>query len=252
MSAPAPPPVGPGPGAVIEEITALGPFFALEAHGPAEPASSAAGGPGWQPVSAPLLADRVTAVRRWLADAGGQPAEAVELRVAASVAHLGLAARLVSPALAAAVLFGRPLLFTLSQVRWQPVLGGPAPLSLPTGALGEPRPGAESLAGLLATGLVSGALEELASCFERFGVSRHILRGNTASAVNGAAVTLGRTRPQHASRTSVFAASLLASPPLDGESATDAAGVFRRRSCCLIYRAAPGAQGALCGDCALR
>lgn len=133
MNAPVPPPGDAEPTAVISAITALGAFFALEETGAAPPA-------GWQPMSAALLGDRVTGVRQWLAAAGGQPAGAVEPRVAASVAHLGLAARLVSPALAAAVLFGRPLLFALHEVRWQPVLGGPVPLALPAGALGAPWP----------------------------------------------------------------------------------------------------------------
>jgi hypothetical protein len=234
------------PSAVIEEISALGAFFAVE------PAGAATVGPVWRPLSAPLLADRVTAVRGWLAAAGGQPAEAVERRVAASVAHLGLAARLVSPALAAAVGYGRPLVFALSEARWQPVLGGPVPLALPVGALGEPCPGAEALAGLLVAGLLAGPLEELGTLFGEFGVSRHILRGNTASAVNGAAMTLARLRPELAARTRAFTQLLLARPPLAGESATTADGAFRRRSCCLIYRAAPGGKGALCGDCALR
>jgi hypothetical protein len=52
-------------------------------------------------VDAPrILRDRVAAVRARLAATGGQAPEAVELRVAASVTHLGLLARLVSPALA--------------------------------------------------------------------------------------------------------------------------------------------------------
>ncbi|WNI14156.1 (2Fe-2S)-binding protein [Actinacidiphila sp. ITFR-21] len=230
------------PGAVIAEITALGPFFALAADG--------GRGPGWQPLSAPLLAERVGAVRRWLAAAGGRPADAVEPRVAASVAHLGLAARLVSPALAAAVLHGRPLLFTLEEVRWRPVLGGPVPLSLPPRALGGPCRTPEALADRLAAGLLAGPLEELGAAFGVFGVSRHILRGNTASAVGGAAAALTRSRPEQAAATGRFTALLLGRPPLAGEGTT-ADGIFRRRSCCLIYRAAPGGRGALCGDCAL-
>ena len=86
-------------------------------------------------MTGPLLAERAAGVRAYLAAAGGQPPEAVEPRVAASVAHLGLAARLVSPALAAAVLHGRPLGCDLGAVRWQPALGGPVPLSLPDDAV---------------------------------------------------------------------------------------------------------------------
>jgi hypothetical protein len=167
------------------------------------------------------------------------------------VAHLGLAARLVSPALAAAALYGRPLLFALADVRWQPVLGGPVPLALPADAFGEPGPEPEALADLLAGRLLGGPLEELSAAFGEFGVSSHILRGNTASALNGAVAALAQAGPERARRAREFAALLLARPPLAGESTTVPDGIFRRRSCCLIYRAAPGGQGALCGDCAL-
>ncbi|MYS20943.1 FhuF 2Fe-2S C-terminal domain-containing protein, partial [Streptomyces sp. DvalAA-14] len=201
--------------------------------------------------SAPLLGARATAVRQWLAAAGGQPPEAVEPRVAASVAHLGLAARLVSPALALAVLHARPLAFALDEVRWRPVLGGPVPLALPAAALGGPQRDPDLLAEQLAAGLLAGPLEELAAAFARFGVSWHILRGNTASAVNGAALMLARARPERAARAREFAASLLARPPLAGAGGGIEEGAFRRRSCCLIYRAAPDRKGALCGDCAL-
>lgn len=68
--------------------------------------------------------------------------------------------------------------------------------------------------------------------------------------MNGAAVSLVRARPELAVRTRAFTGLLLDRPPLAGESTAEE-GVFRRRSCCLIYRAGPGGKGALCGDCAL-
>jgi hypothetical protein len=236
-----------GPGAVIEEITALGPFFAVTTHPagtpPAEP---------WQPMTGPLLAERAAAVRAYLAAAGGQPAAAVEPRVAASVAHLGLAARLVSPALAAAVLHGRPLGYDLDAVRWQPALGGPVPLSLPDDALHPPVPSPGRLAVAVARRLLAGPLAELADRLAESGISPHILLGNTASAVNGAATALAVARPELADRTRAFTALLLQLPPLRPQYARTPGGAFRRRSCCLIYRAAPDRRGALCGDCVLR
>lgn len=237
---------GPAPSAVIEEITALGPFFALRTH----PAGAAPGEP-WQRMDGPLIEARVAAVGEWLAAAGGREAGAIEPRVAASVAHLGLAARLVSPALAAAVLHGRLLTYGLGDLRWQPVLGGPVPLSLPADAVRDVRTPPEQLADVLGRDLLAGPLEELAGLFGEFGVSPHILRGNTASAVNGAVTMIVQARPELAVATRDFAALLLNTPPLQGESAV-VEGAFRRRSCCLIYRAAPGGKGALCGDCALR
>ncbi|WUH95396.1 (2Fe-2S)-binding protein [Streptomyces sp. NBC_00433] len=235
------------PGAVIEEITALGPFFAVTTHPAAAPPAEP-----WQPLSGPLLAERADAVRAYLAAAGGRSAEAVEPRVAASVAHLGLAARLLSPALAAAVLHGRLLGYDLGAARWQPALGGPVPLSLPDDALHPPAPAENQLADTVADQLLDGPLTELARHFAALGVSAHILLGNTASAVNGAATALAAARPELAARAHAFTTLLLERPPLRPQSARTPSGAFRRRSCCLIYRAAPDRRGALCGDCVLQ
>ncbi|OEU86904.1 hypothetical protein DB35_25275 [Streptomyces abyssalis] len=233
--------------AVVEEVTALGPFFAVQAHPPGtEP-------PGpWQPLSRPLLEARVTGVRDSLAAAGGQPPGAVETRVAASVAHLGLAARLVSPALAAAVLHGLVLASGLADLRWQPVIGGPGPLSLPGDAFTDGH--ADSPTGIadeLSSRLLDGPLRELADAMAEFSVSRHILWGNTASAVNGAATMITSSRPELSARTRTLTSLLLERSPLREAGTTTPDGTFRRRSCCLIYRAAPDRNGALCGDCAL-
>lgn len=229
--------------AVIDEITALGPFFAVQTHPsgtePPEP---------WQPMSPALLEARVAGVGEWLAAAGGQPPGAVELRVAASVAHLGLAARLISPALAAAVLHGLVLAPALTDLRWQPVIGGPVPLSLPDNVLTAP---SADLADELRNRLLDGPLRELADVMGEFSVSQHILWGNTASAVNGAATMITTARPDLTARTRAFASLLLERPPLCDAGTVTPNGAFRRRSCCLIYRAAPDGKGPLCGDCVL-
>lgn len=233
--------------ALSESVTGLGPFFALRIH----PLGTEPGGP-WQPMSHPLLEARVAAVGERLAAAGGRPPGSVEPRVAASVAHLGLAARLISPALAAAVLHGKVLASGLTELRWQPVIGGPVPLSLPDSAVADSPAGPpERLAGELSTRLMDGPLRELAEAMGTFSVSRHILWGNTASALNGAATMIATCRPELAARTRTLTSLLLARPPLRGTATTAGGGAFRRRSCCLIYRAAPDRKGPLCGDCAL-
>ncbi|MFJ4790329.1 (2Fe-2S)-binding protein [Streptomyces sp. NPDC088794] len=233
--------------AVVDEITALGPFFAVAVHPPgSEPPEP------WQPMSRTLLAARVAGVGDWLAAAGGQPPGAVEVRVAASVAHLGLAARLVSPALAAAVLRSRALAPGFADLRWQHAVGGPIPLSLPHDAFAGAAVGSPSrLADELSSRLLDGALRELADAMGEFSVSPHILWGNTASAVNGAATMIKAARPDLTARTRTITALLLERPPLRDASTTTPDGVFRRRSCCLIYRAAPDGKGSLCGDCVL-
>ncbi|WP_405684013.1 (2Fe-2S)-binding protein [Streptomyces sp. NBC_01387] len=247
----------PAASAVIGEIAELGPFFAVQAHPPGvEPPEP------WQRITRSLLEARVTGVREWLAAAGGQSPDAVEIRVAASVAHLGLAARLISPALAAAVLHGLVPAPGLADLRWQPVIGGQIPLSLPSDAFtdlslpagaftGGSTVAPTRLADELSSRLLDGPLRELADAMAEFTVSRRILWGNTASAVNGAATMITTTRPDLTARTRAITSRLLERPPLRDASCTGPDGAFRRRSCCLIYRAAPGASGALCGDCVL-
>jgi hypothetical protein len=217
------------------------------------------------------LAARVAAVRGVLAASGGQEPDAVEERVAASVAHLGLVARLLSPYLALAVLYGHvPGAVRLSDLRWQPALGGPYPLALPglPGRAADPPAPAETadpggpaglggVADAFAAAVLSGPVRELTAACADLRVSPHVLRGNTASALNGAARAVAGARPEAAARARALTGLLLAGGPLRGAArlapagAGGGRGAFRRRSCCLIYRAAPGHAGALCGDCAL-
>lgn len=250
-------------------LAKLGPFFAVETvgGGGGEGGAGTAGWPSMAELAEPAgaaggggaLAARVAAVREVLAAGGGQPAEAVEERVAASVVHLGLVARLLSPYLALAVLYGQvPARLRLADLRWQPALGGPYPLALPLPLppAGEgDTPGAvtdlAAVADRFAAAVCGGALREVEAACARFRVTPHVLRGNTASAVNGAARMIAAARPDAAVRARELTGLLLARDPLLGSGRCTPGGGFRRRSCCLIYRAAPGRSGALCGDCAL-
>ena len=90
------------PQAIQDDLAALGPFFAVRWHPPGtEPSppwlalSDLAGQPG------PLLR-RIGSARAALAARAGAPEEQIEPRVAASVTQLGLAARVIAPAVAAA------------------------------------------------------------------------------------------------------------------------------------------------------
>ena len=247
---------GPGAGA-FDQVSALGPFFAFETHDPGSPLAEP-----WRPMrelttDPGVLAARVRALRAQLAASGGRPAEEVEWRVAASVAHLGLVARLVSPALAAAAILGVALPVGLDGARWQPLPGGMFPLSLPEPP--EQLPAAEPLpvAGLaarLGELLLDRPVRELAGAVRSLSVSERILRGNAASALGGAVTVLAaspQTTDAQAGRARAVAALLLDHPYLRGAAGTDAGGRFRRRSCCLLYRASPRGRGALCGDCVL-
>ena len=187
----------------------------------------------------PALSDRVHATRAALAASAGRPAEEVELRVAASVTQLGLAARLLSPALAVGVLSGAQLDLDPAGVWWQPVLGGPVPLSIPLGA---------GRAGVLAA---DGPIAALTAATRVVcPISPTVLWGNVASAVNGATTMIRAHRPDLAARADGYAAELLGQPPLSIQNPRVGPG-FRRRSCCLIYRVAAGPARAICGDCVL-
>ncbi len=231
----------------------LGPYFAIETHQPGDPIA-----PPWRPLAELLgspaaLRERAHQVRAALARAGGLAPEQVELRAAASVGQLGLAARLIAPAFGVAVLGGRVLGSDMSQARWVPGDGSMFPLSLPVAAL--PQAESPDLAALsldMKGQWLDGPVRDLVDGFAGLSVSRQILWGNVASAINGAATMLIRSQPGLRGQATALAEALLATPDLAGRHSGAPGGPgFRRRSCCLIYRAAPGGGAAYCGDCVL-
>ncbi|MFD0318669.1 (2Fe-2S)-binding protein [Streptomyces flavalbus] len=170
-----------------------------------------------------------------------------ETRTAASVAHLGLAARLWSVALGCAAVYGRVPDLDPGRLRWDPDASAPDDLWL---AGVRPLPGdAETVAAVV----LDAHLAPLAALLrDRYRLASGLLWGNAASALTGAARELDRWahahgRPDVAARAGALTRRLLAHPPLTG-TGTLTGTAFRRRSCCLYYRA-PG--GGLCGDCCL-
>jgi hypothetical protein len=231
-------------------LAQLGPYFAVSVHLPGQPLTAP-----WRPLSSLLdspedLQQRIAEVRSALA--AGRPPDAVEFRVAASVTHLGVAARLLSPVLGTAVLLGKVPRIDPAEVHWQPVLGGPLPLSLPASALAGHgvQPGARQLAGELLQGLLNGPVGALTGLTAAMSVSPIVLHGNIASAVNAAAAMIATARPGLATEAAAIRSAVLSAPELAG-TWTSGAGGFRRRSCCLIYRADPAPTSAVCGDCIL-
>ena len=81
-------------------------------------------------------------------------------------------------------------------------------------------------------------------------VSSRVLWGNVASAVNGAARQVAVARPELATATWATAATFFRDPRFSAEHNPPGSS-FRRSSCCLIYRLAPGKNGPVCGDCVL-
>ena len=180
---------------MLDDLAGLGPFFAVSWHRP-----GAAPVPPWRPVgellspSGPLM-DRIASVRAALASRGGQAVDAIEPRVAAATVHLGLAARLTSPALGAAVL-GCPLDLRPGGLWWQEASGGPVPLSVPA-----PDParadGPDPAPGEWQRVLLDEVLAPAAAAIARLvPISGRVLRGNVASAVNAAARQLAGQRPE--------------------------------------------------------
>ncbi|MFF9132489.1 (2Fe-2S)-binding protein [Streptomyces sp. NPDC014806] len=167
---------------------------------------------------------------------------APEARVAASIAHQGLAARLWSVALGCAALYGTVPDLDPRLVRWDPEATAPDDLWLT-----EVRPGTD-----LAAGVLVGHLRPLGAALRaRYPLAPGLLRGNAASALAGAARQLERwaaahDRPEAAARARALTAGLLAHPDLAGAGRYLPSGGFRRRSCCLYYRVP---AGGVCGDC---
>ncbi|MFD2420231.1 (2Fe-2S)-binding protein [Amycolatopsis pigmentata] len=235
----------------VPGLAALGPYFAVEHH----PAGAVIP-PSWRTfedlaTDPDVLRERVGTVRHGLAAIGGLPEETIETRVAASVAHLGVTARLISPALAVAAESGLVLDLAPGETWWQPVSGGPIPVSIHSPQFARSVSDIEKLAARLAENVFDGPIRALGEAFARLSVSRQILWGNVASALHGAATVLDRERPEWTDRTRALTASLRHRAPLAGTGEVDTQGRFRRRSCCLIYRAAPGGSGPVCGDCVL-
>ncbi|MCV2491173.1 (2Fe-2S)-binding protein [Geodermatophilus sp. YIM 151500] len=219
----------------------LGPFMAVDATP----------GPDWvswadvvgEPV---VLRDRVRQARELLAPVPGAPV--VEPRVAASIVHLGLVARLLSPLLGAALVTGVLPVAAPDRVHLRPTGSHPLPLALP-GADAVPVSGADEVAGALGRHWLTPAVEPLdAAVHDRFRLSRKVLSGNVVSAVAGALRTAAGARPELARRAADVLDAVLTDGPLAGTGRRRDDGSFVRRSCCLFYRL-PGAG--TCADCVL-
>lgn len=223
----------------------LGPFFSVQVHAADQPS-----GP-WRPIADTLddpdaVSSRVEDIRGYLAAGSGRDPGDVEPRVAASVMHLGLVARLLSPWLGLAGLDGGLVAVRPVDLWWVPATGSGFPLSVAAGALSRRH---HSEADSWAEAVVEDLLAPLVAAVPGSPV---VLWGNTASAINGAVAAVGSTRPELVPATRNSANVLLRALPVDrvhtGEVGTNS---FRRRSCCLLYRVAGDAPRPVCGDCIL-
>ncbi|HZE67469.1 MAG TPA: (2Fe-2S)-binding protein [Sporichthyaceae bacterium] len=231
---------------VLDGLARAGPFFALDLDPP--PGASSPDGPSWHRFTElteqpEVLARRVAAVRAAIAERAGLEAAEIDARAAASLAHLGLTSRLISPVLGGVVLAGVLLEVDGAALWWRDVLG-PVPLAQP-GLTARPVDRADAAG--LAEALTGGPAAALVDSFAGHGVSRRVLWGNHASATAGALSMLRQIAPGGPGAVQALGTALFAQPTMTEAGRYEPAG-FRRNSCCLYYRV-PGAG--LCGDCVL-
>jgi hypothetical protein len=225
------------------DLAALGPlggFFALRTTGapnPPLPTLAQVYENRTSDVYAHSMTFRIEKVARSL--------RAPEVRIAASIAQQGLAARLWSVALGCAALYDRIPDLDPGLLHWDPDAGAPDDLWLSSV---RPLPAdPETLADVVLHGHLQPLTEALHA---RHRVARGLLWGNAASALAGASGQLDTWARAHGrsdagARARRITAGLLAHPLLAG-TGTLTGTAFRRRSCCLYYRV-PG--GGVCGDC---
>ena len=228
--------------AALDLAAEVGPFFVLDRWTPDA---------GWRPmrelVDPDVLAERVAAARELLAERSRVGLDEIEERATASIVFLGLAARLVSPA-----------------VRLQPCSPGGSRTCGSTPCGGSRSSAAHGrwpesvtdgsptgdLADDLDTRILQPIVGRVLEAFGRtFAVSPQVLWGNVASSLAGALTMLRTARPNRAEAATQLVGRLLDHGMLAGAGDLDPAGPsFVRRSCCLFYRV-PGAG--ICGDCVL-
>ncbi|MCT4353458.1 (2Fe-2S)-binding protein [Streptomyces sp. Je 1-79] len=219
----------------LVESGSVGGFFALRTTAPET------GGAAHVPLARLYAGETGPLAAR--VDRVGARLGAPERRVAASIAHLGLAARLWSIALGPAALFGRFPDLDPAELSWDGALTSPDDLWW-AGTATRP-----ATVDDLREAVQTAHLVPLHEAFRRDGrISPRLLWGNAGSALAGALRELtrwarARGRPEVAARAGELVSGLFAHPDLVG---TVRGPALRRTSCCLYYRCP---SGGLCGDC---
>lgn len=206
-------------------------------------------------LSAAVVAGEVERTRVQLAGLSGSGVEQVEWRVAASLFHQGLAARVLSPVMAAALCQGVGL--WAHRLHWDPDrAGGSIALATDQDRAARLAGGPQGAADWVGRGVLDpqeGVLGRVESALSGAGrISARLLRGNAASALVGAAQSLGGQLPGRGWAGRELVGELLARPGLELSGSCTPPGQGRERfvrtTCCLYYRLG---GGGLCGDCAL-
>lgn len=229
---------------VLEELKQLGPFFALELYVDERAMDQ------WRPlrslIAEEALQRRSEQMTRYLSTRAGIGFSQLQPRVASSVMHLGLVARLISPWIGLAAM-GHLVRVRLTDLRWIPEPGSNFALSASPGlfernGLGSREEWAQELVREL-IGPLTNAVPG----------SPAVLWGNVSSALHGCVSAVEYTRPSLAPALRDVADHVLRAIP-GGPACSGVLGTddFRRSSCCLIYRVGGAASRSVCGDCVLR
>lgn len=228
---------------MLADVAGAGPFFVVDTD-PAAPAD-----PGRHPVGEvyggdPVLAARIAHVRRALGS---------DDRVAASITFQGLAALLVSAPFAAVVVHGVLPELTRQTLHWTPSTEGPWTQWCPDPPA-RAVPDLDDAAAAVVAAVLHGHLAPLVAAVRgQVSVSERVLWGNAAATVASARRLVVARWPGSAARAAALAHRILDAEVVRdlGEFGSprppDTAWTFRRRTCCLYYRAG----GGLCGDCVL-
>jgi hypothetical protein len=245
--------------AVLGSVAGYGDFFRLPivplplAPEPDDPA-------GRRPFT-DLIAAGASSPLRQILDALARYLGTPVSRPVASLLHLGAAARLCAPLLAAAADFGVVPDLDERHLRYACEPSGRLVLSAaeaPAGRTGD----LPALADAIHGAVIGGPLATLTGAINQIvPLSGHTTRGNVASALAAAARILGAEDPERAggARAHELLALLLDREPLrragslrpsgqSGMAGQPGTTYFRRRNCCLFFQI-PG--GGTCGDCIL-
>lgn len=216
--------------AALRAAAGLGPFFEISTD-PAEEVD-----PTWRP-----LARLEPGPLRGLIKEYGRRLGTSEDRVAASILFQGIAARVWSPVLAAAV---QGVVPDLSSLRWRWLPGAPIALWLAEpGAMPCP----DGVAAAVLRSAVGEILQPVREVFRlTVKLADGLMWGNAASALAGT-LRPAAVRPDLGVPMNALVRDLLEREPLKGTGGFVRPGSFLRRSCCLYYRIG----GGYCDDCPL-
>lgn len=221
--------------AVLREVAAIGDFFDLHIDAPP---------PGRRLIEladTAVLDERVAATTAVLCERAGLDRGHVPRRVVVSLISLGLAARVVSPLLAAAAIAGVVPDATPETLRLLDDGDGRMLVALPD-PVGQP---AEAL-----PAVVDAMVPLVDAMASGGGLAPRLVWGNVASAVVAAGRMVAACRPDARVEAARLAHVVLAHPRLvdAGHFERDPSMLdgYRRASCCLYYQLP---NGGLCGDC---